>query len=58
MTVVQSFVGGKLYTETPKYADLPSNIGEVLLEAISYNTASTSKVIVSGLHNIAFVYFI
>lgn len=47
MTVVQSYVCGELYVTTPpKFDSLPANVGEVLVQAISYNTASTSLVMV------------
>lgn len=47
MSVVQSYICGQSYDKPPAFDSLPANVGEVLLQAISYNTASTSLVVVS-----------
>jgi len=49
MTVVQSFVCGNFYKKAPAYADLPANAADLIIEAISYNTARTSLVMVGNI---------
>ncbi|XP_069165984.1 plasma membrane calcium-transporting ATPase 2 isoform X2 [Procambarus clarkii] len=45
MTVVQSYIGGETYKTSPKYESLPRNVAELLLYAISVNSAYTSRVL-------------
>ena len=48
MTVVQAFVNGKLHKTIPKGTDLkPAELLDTLVEAISLNSASTSRIAVS-----------
>lgn len=43
MTVVQSFVCGTHYKTTPKFEQLPSNMSQILVDAISLNSAYTTR---------------
>ena len=47
MTVVQSYFCEKLSKTTPKFSDIPPHVGNTLLQAISVNSAYTSRVMVS-----------
>ena len=47
MTVVQSYVGGIHYKTQPKFANLPSNMAQILVDAISLNSAYTTRLMVS-----------
>ncbi|XP_063542832.1 plasma membrane calcium-transporting ATPase 2 isoform X3 [Cydia strobilella] len=47
MTVVQSYICEKLCKVTPNYRDLPSDVAETLVEAISVNSAFTSRIMPS-----------
>lgn len=44
MTVVQSFICGVLHKSSPKYEHLPQPIGDIIITAISLNSAYTSRV--------------
>ncbi len=46
MTVVQSYIGGVHYKSTPKFETLPSSVASLLIDAISYNSAYTTRVMV------------
>ncbi len=46
MTVVRSFVCGTMYEECPKFSELPEKMAELMIQAISVNTAFTSKLLV------------
>ncbi|XP_063706569.1 plasma membrane calcium-transporting ATPase 2 isoform X3 [Culicoides brevitarsis] len=43
MTVVQSYICEKLCKCTPKFSDIPSNVGNLIIEGISVNSAYTSR---------------
>lgn len=45
MTVVQAFISGEDYKTTPKYESLPHNVADLILHAISINSAYTSRVL-------------
>lgn len=47
MTVVQSYICEKLMKVTPKFTDIPSDLGNKLVEGISVNSAYTSQLLVS-----------
>jgi Ca2+ transporting ATPase len=44
MTVVQSYIGGVHYKSTPKFETLPSSVASLLIDAISFNSAYTTRV--------------
>ncbi|KFM74141.1 Plasma membrane calcium-transporting ATPase 3, partial [Stegodyphus mimosarum] len=44
MTVVQSFICGTHFKVPPKYENLPSNVGDLLVTGIAINSAYTSRV--------------
>ncbi|KAH0949096.1 hypothetical protein HN011_006226 [Eciton burchellii] len=46
MTVVQSYICEKM-SKTPNFSDIPSHIGELILQAISINSAYTSRIMES-----------
>lgn len=46
MTVVRAFICGHMYSHMPKSDTLPKNVADLIVEAISYNTASTSILVV------------
>lgn len=43
MTVVQSYICEKLMKVTPKFSDIPSEVGSKIVEGISVNSAYTSQ---------------
>lgn len=47
MTVVQSYICEKLCKVTPKFSDIPSHVGNMLVQGISVNSAYTSRLMVS-----------
>jgi Cation transport ATPase len=46
MTVVQSYICEVLSKTTPKFSSLPSNVGNLIVQAISINSAYTSRIMV------------
>ncbi|KAJ8983080.1 hypothetical protein NQ317_007122 [Molorchus minor] len=44
MTVVQSYICEQLCKTMPKYSDIPSNIGELIIQGIAVNCAYTLRV--------------
>jgi len=46
MTVVQSYLMGNMFMQTPKFSDLTPVLGELLIQSISVNSAYTSRVLV------------
>jgi P-type Ca2+ transporter type 2B len=46
MTVVQSYICEKLMKVTPKFSDIPSDVGAKIIEGISVNSAYTSQLLV------------
>ena len=50
MTVVQSYICEKLSKTIPKFSDIPPHIGNTLIQAISINSAYTSRVMPSDDH--------
>ncbi|XP_069694637.1 plasma membrane calcium-transporting ATPase 2 isoform X4 [Periplaneta americana] len=44
MTVVQSYICEKLSKTTPKFSDIPSHVGNTLVQAIAINSAYTSRI--------------
>ncbi|XP_032686980.1 plasma membrane calcium-transporting ATPase 2 isoform X3 [Odontomachus brunneus] len=47
MTVVQSYICEKMCKTTPNFSDMPSHIGELMIQAISINSAYTSRIMES-----------
>ncbi|RLU20100.1 hypothetical protein DMN91_006706 [Ooceraea biroi] len=47
MTVVQSYICEKMSKTTPNFSDIPSHIGELIIQAISINSAYTSRIMES-----------
>ncbi|XP_055314462.1 plasma membrane calcium-transporting ATPase 2 isoform X3 [Sitodiplosis mosellana] len=47
MTVVQSYICEKLCKVTPKFSDIPSHVGNMLVQGISVNSAYTSRLMTS-----------
>ncbi|ODN01902.1 Plasma membrane calcium-transporting ATPase 3 [Orchesella cincta] len=47
MTVVRSYIRGRMYEEPPTYNDLPPAIADLIIDAIAINTAYTSLLVVS-----------
>ncbi|GBP93303.1 Plasma membrane calcium-transporting ATPase 3 [Eumeta japonica] len=47
MTVVESYFCDKLHKSFPRYSELPYNLGSIIVEGISINSAYTSKLIPS-----------
>jgi Ca2+ transporting ATPase len=47
MTVVQSFVAGHLHKDQPRFEQLPQNMAQILVDAISLNSAFTTRLMVS-----------
>jgi len=48
MTVVQSYICEKLSKTTPKYSDIPPNVGLLMIQGMSINSAYTSRIMVSN----------
>lgn len=46
MTVVNSYICEKLSKTTPKFSDIPQNVGNLLIQAIAINSAYTSRIMV------------
>lgn len=46
MTVVQSYICEKLCKVTPKFSDIPSHVGNMIIQGISCNSAYTSRILV------------
>ena len=46
MTVVSSYICEKLSKTIPKFTDIPPTVGDLIVEAISINSAYTSRVMV------------
>ncbi|XP_046747533.1 plasma membrane calcium-transporting ATPase 2 isoform X2 [Diprion similis] len=44
MTVVQSYICEKMCKTTPNFNDIPSHVGNLLVQAISVNSAYTSRI--------------
>lgn len=44
MTVVRSYICNVMYKNTPKYSSLPSEVASLIVDAISINSAYTSRV--------------
>ncbi|KAL6433960.1 hypothetical protein ACFW04_005856 [Cataglyphis niger] len=47
MTVVQSYICEKMCKTTPNFSDIPSHVGELIVQAISINSAYTSRIMES-----------
>lgn len=47
MTVVQSYICEKLMKVTPRFSDIPNEVGSKIIEGISVNSAYTSQLLVS-----------
>lgn len=48
MTVVQSYICEKLCKVIQKFSDIPQNVGNMLVQGISVNSAYTSRLMVSA----------
>lgn len=46
MTVVQSYICEKLCKVTPKFSDIPSHVGNMIIQGIAVNSAYTSRLMV------------
>ncbi|XP_033337765.1 plasma membrane calcium-transporting ATPase 3 isoform X6 [Megalopta genalis] len=44
MTVVQSYICEKMSKSAPKFSDIPNHIGNLVIQAISINSAYTSRI--------------
>lgn len=49
MTVVQSFIAGVHYKDQPRFEQLPQNMAQILVDAISLNSAYTTRLLVRKL---------
>lgn len=49
MTVVQSYICEKLMKVTPKFSDIPADVGSKVIEGIAINSAYTSQLLVRDL---------
>lgn len=49
MTVVQSYICERLCKVTPKYDEIPKDVGRLIIQGISINSAYTSRLMVSSL---------
>ena len=47
MTVVQSYICEVLSKTTPKFSTIPANVGNLIIQAISVNSAYTTRIMVS-----------
>ncbi|XP_029034912.1 plasma membrane calcium-transporting ATPase 2 isoform X6 [Osmia bicornis bicornis] len=47
MTVVQSYICEKMSKTIPKFSDIPSHVGNLIVQAISINSAYTSRIMPS-----------
>ncbi|XP_020289554.1 plasma membrane calcium-transporting ATPase 2 isoform X9 [Pseudomyrmex gracilis] len=47
MTAVQSYICEKLWKTTPNYSDIPSQLGELIVQGMSINSAYTSRIMES-----------
>ncbi|XP_076232963.1 plasma membrane calcium-transporting ATPase 3 isoform X4 [Calliopsis andreniformis] len=47
MTVVQSYICEKMSKTIPKFSDIPSHVGNLIIQAISVNSAYTSRIMPS-----------
>lgn len=48
MTVVSSYICEKLCKTMPKFSDIPSNVGNLIIQGIAINSAYTSRIMVSS----------
>lgn len=51
MTVVQSYICEKLCKVTPKFSDIPSHVGNLIVQGVSVNSAYTSRIMVSQIRD-------
>lgn len=58
MTVVQSYICEKLMKVTPKFSDIPSDVGNKVIEGISINSAYTSQLMVRKQQNLFLLHHI
>lgn len=56
MTVVQSYICEKLMKVTPKFTDIPADVGVKVIEGISVNSAYTSQLLVSLFFFVQFIH--
>ena len=47
MTAVQCYCCGVHYKQIPKFEQLPANLSNTLIEAIAFNSAYTTRIMVS-----------
>lgn len=47
MTVVQSYICSKLSKVTPKFTDIPTDVGNAIIQGIAVNSSYTSRIMVS-----------
>lgn len=47
MTVVQSYICNKRSKVTPKFSDIPANVGNAIIQGIAVNSSYTSRIVVS-----------
>lgn len=57
MTVVQSYVSGIHYKTQPKFELLPQNMAQILVDAISLNSAYTTRLMVRSHSNVCLEFF-
>lgn len=46
MTAVQAYICGVHFKQIPKYENLPGNMSAILIHAISFNSAYTTRIMV------------
>lgn len=46
MTVVQSYICEQLCKTMPKFSDIPTHVGELIIQGIAVNCAYTSRIMV------------
>lgn len=47
MTVVSSYICEKLCKTMPKFSDIPSTVGQLIIQGIAINSAYASRIMVS-----------
>ncbi len=48
MTVVQSYIAGNYYKNTPQFSSIPADIGKLFVQGIALNSAYTSRIMPSN----------
>lgn len=56
MTVVACYIGGQFYKSIPKYDSLPPQVASLAIQAISINSAYTSRILVKKKKIIIYIF--